>query len=146
MKVSKKETPTGYLFTIKMSQQDLIENDLMTSFGLNTLQKYEMKRTGKFSNFINNYLITHCYDKMGEVVHPGAQQPLFSIVGEKDNFVEASAFFPKNLMAEKKSPHPDGPKAEHNFDGIFTDKEATAKAEPGWNPNTAERMKLVAKN
>jgi hypothetical protein len=146
MKVNKQETPTGYLFTLNLSQQDLLENDLMTSFGLNSFQEYELKRTGKFSNFINNYIITYCYDKMNESVHPGAQPPLFKVIGEKDNFVQVTVFFPKNLQKEKQSPHPNGPKPEYNFDGIYTDKEATAKAEPGWNPNASDRMKLVAKN
>lgn len=147
MNVSKKETPTGYLFTIKMSAQDLIEHDLMTSFGLNALQKYELKRTGKFSNFVNNYLVAYCYDKMDESVHPGAQNPLYNIVGEASNFIEVTAFFPKNLAEEKESPHPDKKRSETNFDGIYTNDEAKKmKAEPGWEPNASQRMKLVAKN
>lgn len=130
-----------------MSAQDLVENDLMTSFGLNALQKYELKRTGKFSNFVNNYIVAYCYDKMDEIVHPGAQNPLYNIKGEPSDFIEVVAFFPKNNADEKKSPHPDGPKPESNFDGLYTDKDANKmKAEAGWEPNAAARMKLVAKN
>lgn len=143
MDLKKQQTDKGYVITMKMSKQDLVENDLMTSFSLNRLHQYELIRRGKFDNFVNNYLIANFYDKENEYALPGQQRPLYQIKGESDNFIEVTAFFPKNNITKSsdESPHPDGPTAERNFDHIYTNEEAFTEAEPGWQPNAEERMK-----
>ena len=148
MKLEKKETPKGYTFILKMSAEDLAENDLLTSFSINNLEKYDLIRRGRFDNFVNNYIITHCYDKMNEYVIPGAQRPLYKIHGESDNFVEVVAFFPKNTHKNDfESPTPENTqKDRRNFDAIYNNKEAFTPAEPGWEPNGENRVKQVAKS
>lgn len=101
MKLKVSTVDNGFVVDMKMSLEDVRANNLSDCFGLNRYQKYQVVRTGKFNNFLQNYLLAEMHEKE-DFVLPSFQQPMYKIhSGDFDEFIEIQAFFPRMNNMEK---------------------------------------------